>query len=135
MAGQMEQMGAILGQQLMKTAEVIIIFLHLLDGDNHNPLPDNGRPSGCRDEETGVDGRGRPRGLEEEEDRDDEEAAGEETGMVGSRPWGILGDPGREGLSFSFFSAFTKNDDCGYEHEHWIINGTKNSTRILFNIS
>ena len=26
MAGQMEQMGAILGQQLMKTAEVIIIF-------------------------------------------------------------------------------------------------------------
>ena len=50
MAGQMEQMGAILGQQLMKTAEVKSKPLIL--PSLYNPLLDNGRPSGRRDEET-----------------------------------------------------------------------------------
>ena len=36
MAGQMEQMGAILGQQLMKTAEVCLCYQ--LEGDDHDPL-------------------------------------------------------------------------------------------------
>ena len=132
MAGQMEQMGAILGQQLMKTAEVIIIFCIFLTEITTTP---------CQIMEDQVDAEMKKL---ESMDEDDLEALKKrriemmKKQQEKKQEWLAQGHgeyseiPEEKVCHSAFFQLLQRMMivATSMSNEHWIINGTTNSTRI-----